>query len=142
MPYITEFMTFAVVPGKETRAHEWLQLLQARQSECVATLDREHMHFESIFLHEAGGRLYLSWLSVQGQAGEHVASSEFDIDKLHMAFWKECIDRSVPPLKHQHVVNFVPAEVAAAIAAREQRLSAGAASGADANLAAGLGRTE
>jgi len=122
MPYVTEFMTFAVALGKETRAEEWLQLLQAGQSECVATLDREHMHFESIFRHEANGRLYLSWLSVQGRSGEHVASSEFEIDKTHMAFWRECIDKSVPPQKLQHVVDFVPLEVASVIAAREQRL--------------------
>jgi hypothetical protein len=119
MPHVTEFMTFAVVPGKEARAQEWLQMLQARQSECVATLDREHMHFESIFRHEANGRLYLSWFSVQGPAGAHVASSEFEVDKLHMAFWKECIDASVPPVKHQHVVDFIPPAVAAAISARD-----------------------
>ncbi len=119
MPYVTELMTFAVVPGKEVRAQEWLQMLQARQSECVATLDREHMHFESIFRHEANGRQYLSWFSVQGAAGAHVASSEFEVDRLHMAFWKECIDDSVPPVKHQHVLDFIPPEVAAAISARE-----------------------
>jgi Family of unknown function (DUF6176) len=128
MPYVTEFMTFAVVPGKEARAEEWLQVLQARQSECIATLDREHMHFESIFRHQENGRLYLSWLSVQGQLGEHVASSEHQIDKVHMAFWQECIDRSVPPVKHQHVVNFVPPELASAIAAREQVLQNSAGS--------------
>lgn len=125
MSYVTEFTSFAVIPGKESRADEWLGILQARRSECVATLDREHMHFESIFRHEANGRLYLSWLSVQGPAGEHVASSGFEIDKTHMAFWDECIDKTVPPLEYRHVVDFVPQEVAQAIAARERRLQGG-----------------
>lgn len=127
MSYVTELLTFAVVAGKEARAQEWLQVLQARHDECVATLDREHMHFESIFRHEANGRLYLSWLSVQGRSDEHVTSSTFEIDETHMNFWQECIDGSVPPTRLQHVVDFVPPEVAAAIAAREQRLQSGAA---------------
>ncbi|HRH88860.1 MAG TPA: DUF6176 family protein [Rubrivivax sp.] len=129
MSYVTEFITFAVVQGKEARAEEWLQMLRTRQDECVATLDREHMHFESIFRHEAGGRMYLSWLSVQGEHGEHVASSAFEIDQAHMAFWHECIDSSVAPVKHAHVVDFVAPDVAAAIAAREQRLAMSARHG-------------
>jgi len=123
MSYVTEFMSFPVKPGKEVRAGEWLQCLVERQAECVETLDREAMHFESIFRSEIGGRMHLSWLSVQGSRGAHVNSSTFPVDKLHMEFWAECIDASIPPISYQHIVNFVPAEVAQAIQTRELSLA-------------------
>jgi len=123
----TEFMAFPVRPGKEQRAELWLQTLVQRQAECIATLDREAMHFESIFRAEINGRLYLSWFSVQGTTGAHVKSSPFPIDKLHMEFWAECIDTSVPPTTHEHVVNFVPPSIVAAIHVRERALANNAA---------------
>lgn len=127
MPCITELMSFPVKLGKEDRAAQWLQLLVERQAECVETLDREAMHFESIFRIELQGRLYLSWYCHQGSAGAHVRSSPFPIDQLHMQFWAECIDASIPPLRHQHVVNFIPSAVAHAIAEREHALAKPAA---------------
>ena len=127
MPYVTELVSFPVKAGKERRAEQWMRTLVERQAECVATLDREAMHFESIFRVEVGGRLYLSWFSVQGSTGAHVKSSPFPIDKLHMEFWDECIDSSEPPMEHSHVVNFVPAIIARAIQDREQTLADSAA---------------
>jgi hypothetical protein len=127
MPYATELMSFPVKAGMELRAQQWMQTLVERQAECVATLDREAMHFESIFRVEVDGRLYLSWFSVQGTTGAHVNSSPFPIDKLHMEFWAECIDSSAPPLKHLHIVNFVPADIACAIQDRERTLASSAA---------------
>jgi hypothetical protein len=127
MPYVTEFMSFPVRLGKEQRAELWLQTLVEHQAECVASLDRETMHFESIFRAEINGRLYLSWFSAQGTTGAPVKSSPLPIDKLHMEFWAECIDTSIPPNKHEHVVNFVPPSIAAAIQLREQSLAHDAA---------------
>ena len=127
MPYTTEFMTFAVKQGAEKRAAEWMALLVQRQVDCVATLDREHMHFESIFKSERDSRTYLSWYSVQGEAGAHVKSSPLEIDRLHMEFWRECIDPDVPPEKFVHLVNFLPAVVQEALEAREVSLRESAA---------------
>jgi hypothetical protein len=85
------------------------------------------MHFESICQIHIAGRLHLSWFSVHGGAGAHVDSSPFGVDKLHMEFWRECIDSSTPPLQFTHVVNFVPPSIAEAIADRERLLAQGAA---------------
>ena len=104
-----------------------LQTLVSRQAECVATLDREAMLFESIFKVELAGRLHLALLSVQGDAGAHVKTSPFEIDQLHMAFWAECIDDAMPPVVFTHVVDFVPAAVADAMADRLLKLSQTAA---------------
>ena len=122
MQCTTDFMSFAVKSGAEGRAEEWMNLLVQRNAECVATLDREHMHFESIFKTVREGRTYLSWYSVQGFAGESVKTSPLEIDQLHIAFWRECIDPAVPPEKHTHVVNIVPTAVAQVIEDRERRL--------------------
>jgi hypothetical protein len=119
MAYETELMTFAVKVGMEAKADEWMRVLVERKAECIATLDREKMHYECIFKSIRNGRLYLSWFSVQGTAGEHVRSSMNPIDKVHMDYWNECIDREVPPEKPVHVVSFVPASVEQAVNARD-----------------------
>ena len=88
----TEFDTFRIKLGKETRAREWMQVLRDRKAECIQTLEREKMVLETIFMTEKHGRLYLSWFSIQGDNAESVESSEHEIDKLHGAFWDECVD--------------------------------------------------
>ena len=127
MSYTTEFMSFAVKQGAEARADEWMSLLVQRNEDCVATLDREHMHFEAIFKSERAGRTYLSWFSVRGESGADVKTSPLEIDRIHMEFWRECIDPNIPPDKLVHVVNILPAEVAQAIKVREAKLGASAA---------------
>lgn len=88
--------------------------------------DVELRSFESIFQIHIAGRLHLSWFGVRSQAGALVDSSPLEVDKLHMAFWRECIDSSTPPLKFTHIVNFVPSSIGEAIAERERILAAGA----------------
>ncbi len=53
----TEFTTFPVIEGREGTAEEWMKILTQRRSECVATLEREKMHFEIIFKSYRDGRL-------------------------------------------------------------------------------------
>lgn len=103
----SELVSFAVKPGKEARAEEWMRLLVERRDECIETLAREGMQYESIFRLHRGGRLYLSWFSVQEESGARVETSPFEIDRLHMAFWHECIDDTAPRQVHEHVVSFV-----------------------------------
>jgi hypothetical protein len=122
MAFQTEFMSFPIQRGKEARSQEWMDALRQHHAECLQTLDREAMHFESIFRSELNGVTYLSWFSVQGTSGAHVATSPFAIDKLHLQFWDECVDRSLAPLEFQHVVDFIPPSVLAAIEDRDRHL--------------------
>ena len=101
-----EFTTFRVLLGKEERAKEWMQALTQRREECIATLAREKMGLESIFMYEKGQRLFLSWYSIQGDYPADLESSEHEIDQLHSQFWDECIDTSYRPDDHTHVVSF------------------------------------
>jgi hypothetical protein len=127
MTIITELMTFAVRKGKEERAEEWMQMLQARRLECIATLDREHMHYECVFRSWRDGRLRLSWFEVRGDKGAHVRSSPCEVDELHLAFWHECIDPEVLPEKFEPLLSLVPAAVQHVIDERESALRAAAA---------------
>ena len=116
----TEFTTFPIIEGMEETAEEWMKILTQRRSECVATLEREKMHFESIFKSYRDGSLYLSWFSVQSSDGEDVKSSEHEIDKIHLEYWRKCVDRTVKPEEMEHVVSFVPNQVENAIQQRHR----------------------
>ena len=111
----TELVSFAVTPGMESEAEAWMRLLKERRAECVATLDREKMRYESVFKSEHDGRMYLSWFSVQGEDFAPIEQSPFEIDRLHIEYWDRCIDPSVPPLIFEHVVSFAPDDVESAV---------------------------
>jgi len=105
----TEFSIFRVITGKEERATEWMETLVQRRSDCIETLERESMLHESVFKTYYGGRMYLAWFSLQGEGAQSVETSDHDVDKVHLAFWKECIDTDWPEMELDHVVSFYPA---------------------------------
>lgn len=107
----TEFTTFRVTQGKEALAREWINTLKERKSECIETLGREKMLYESLFSYQEEGRMFLSWFSVQKEGHEDVESPEHEIDNLHLKYWKECIDKTFTPRDHEHLVTFIPHEV-------------------------------
>ena len=116
----TDLVSFAVKEGYEAKADEWMKILVERRAECIETLEREKMHYEAIFKSVREGRMYLSWFSIQGVAGEAVHGSPHPIDELHMQYWNECIDRAAPALKFEHVVSFVPSTVNQAVEAHDR----------------------
>ena len=60
----------------------------------LLTLERVKMYVETIFREELNGEEYLYWYSVQGEQGENVETSNHEIDKKHLEYWKQCIDPS------------------------------------------------
>lgn len=52
------------------------------------------MYVETIFREELNGEEYLYWYSVQGEQGENVETSNHEIDKKHLEYWKQCINPS------------------------------------------------
>ena len=60
----------------------------------LLTLERVKMYVETIFREELNGEEYLYWYSVQGEQGENVETSNHEIDKKHLEYWKQCIDQS------------------------------------------------
>ena len=119
MSYRTEFMTFTVKPGMEEEAQAWMRMLTQRQAECVQTLDRERMHYESIFKSARDGRMCLSWLTVHGASAERLRNSPYPIDKLHLEYWDKCIDMDIPAERLEHVVSFLPEPIRQAFEVRD-----------------------
>ena len=73
-------------PGMGEEATRWMQMLNDRLGECVATLDREKMAIEIVFrlLEDDGDFLY--WVTVSGTSGQDVTSSAHPLDVDHLAF--------------------------------------------------------
>lgn len=71
-----------VLPGAEGLAREWMDMLNRRQDECVATLAVERSAFEAWFLHtEADGVTWVYWVGLVGEGGEPMdVGSELDRD--------------------------------------------------------------
>lgn len=89
-----ELSRFRVLKGKEARADEWLNVLQQRMAEVKATLDREDMKIEIIFKESTLDETFLYWFSIRGDSIVSLIDSPHEIDKVHLAYWKECIDPS------------------------------------------------
>ena len=83
---------FTVKLGKESRAREWMDELNARIEECRATLDQEKMYFEAVCSEYRNGRMYLYWVEFKDPGGHSVRESAAQIDQIHLAFWDECIE--------------------------------------------------
>ena len=110
-----ELSRFRVKPGKSARVDEWLAMLNSRMDEVKQTLVREEMKTEVIFREIIGEDEYLYWFSIQGQAGEHVRTSPFEVDRLHIAFHEECIDHDYGMRDAQPQVIMIPDEIARAM---------------------------
>ncbi len=111
-----ELSRYRVKPGKSERVDAWLLALNDRMPETLATLEREEMKFEVIFREMIGEDEYLTWVSVQGEAGAPVETSPHEIDQIHLDFWRECIDDTYGRHDAQPQVVMVPPVVAAAMA--------------------------
>jgi uncharacterized protein DUF6176 len=110
-----ELSRFRVKAGKSARADEWLKLLNDRVDECVQTLEREEMKLEIIFREMIEGSDYLYWVSIQGEGGQPVETSPFEIDQKYRAFFEECIDHDYGRRDGQPQVVMVPSAVARAM---------------------------
>jgi hypothetical protein len=73
------------------------------------------MKVEVIFREIIGREEYLYWFSVQGEAGEEVTTSLFEVDHKHIAFHEECIDHDYGARDAQPQVVMLPHNVAQAI---------------------------
>lgn len=108
-----ELTRFRVKAGKSERVDRWLEMLNGRMPEVLQTLSREKMYVEVIFREEKNGEEFLYWFSIQGKGGEPVATSPYDVDKKHLEFWHECIDREFGKEELKPEVAMIPARILA-----------------------------
>ena len=118
-----ELSRFRVKPGKSERVDDWLGMLNSRMSEVLQTLDREQMKLEVIFREIIDGTEYLYWFSVQGEEGDSLEASPFDVDAKHIEFCDECLDDDYGRHDSQPQVVMVPAAVALAMTWNSPRKS-------------------
>lgn len=93
----TELTRFKVLKGKSEIVSEWLTFLNENMEDVLLTLDGEKMYVETIFREVKGEEEYLYWYSIQGDGGTEVENSPSWIDKKHLEYWNQCIDKSFKP---------------------------------------------
>ncbi len=64
-------------------------MLNDREAECVATLDRERMAVEAVFRLRDDEGEWLYWFCIRGESGEEMDDAHA-IDRDHVAFGKRC----------------------------------------------------
>lgn len=107
-----EITRFRVKPGKsEVVVDEWLKFLKDNIEDVLVTLEGEKMYVESIHREIWNGAEYLYWYSVQGYGGIEVEESEHWIDKKHLKYWEECIDKTFKPMDLSTEVVMIPRKV-------------------------------
>ncbi|MFC4737158.1 DUF6176 family protein [Bacillus daqingensis] len=109
----TELSRFRVKPGKSEKVDEWMAFLSEHMADVLLTLDQENMYVESIFRDHRDGYEYLYWFSIQGDHGAEVEDSDHWIDKQHLAYWEECVDKSYPPADLTTEVVMIPSAIRA-----------------------------
>jgi hypothetical protein len=107
-----ELSRFRVKKDKASRVDEWMKILNDRIDECVQTLDREQMRLEFIFREISNGEEYLYWCTLQGEQGQAVETSSFEIDRIHRELFEECIDHDYGRHDAQVQAVMLPAVVA------------------------------
>lgn len=94
-----ELTRFRIKKGKEKLAQTWMDFLNQHYEATVATMADEKMYVETVFKEESSdGYTYFYWYSIQGEGGQAVEDSENYIDKKHLEYWDECIDRNYHPI--------------------------------------------
>ncbi|WP_199726031.1 DUF6176 family protein [Leptotrichia sp. OH3620_COT-345] len=85
-----------------------MKFLNDNMKDVLLTLDGEKMYIETIFREVIDNEEYLYWYSVQREGGIDVCESESLIDKKHLEYWKECIDRKFRPIDINMQVTMIP----------------------------------
>ena len=89
-----ELSRFRVRKGKSEVVDKWMNFLNENMEEVLLTLDGEKMYVETIFREKCDDEEYLYWYSIQGENGRRVEESDSWIDKKHLEYWDECIDKN------------------------------------------------
>ncbi len=92
-----ELTRFRVKEGKSEKVNEWMKFLNDNMKDVLLTLEGEKMYVETILREELDGNEYLYWYSIQGEGGIEVEESNHYIDKKHLEYWDECIDKEFRP---------------------------------------------
>jgi hypothetical protein len=85
----------------EQEAERWMQMLNDRRGEAVQTLERERVAIEIVFREHDSDGDWLVWVMIQGDGGESIEDSPFEIDRDHAAFAERVKLPSLPEAEPQ-----------------------------------------
>ena len=104
-----ELTKFRVKEGKSKRVDEWIEYIHENMDDVLLNLEGERMYVETIFREAFNNVEYLYWYSVQDdQAGDDDGLTLPEIDKTHLEFFDECIDRTFRPEDMTAAVTMIP----------------------------------
>lgn len=106
-----ELTKFRVKQGKENRVDEWMKFLNEHMEKVLLTLEDEKMYVETIFREKDGNFEYLYWCSVQGEGGQTVEESDHWVDRVHLQYWRECIDYNFEPVDMKLETVMIPEKI-------------------------------
>lgn len=89
-----ELTRFRIKDGKSQIVDEWMNFLNDNMDDVLLTLYGEKMYVETIFREKCDEAEYLYWYSIQGENGISLEESDSWIDKKHIEYWNECIDKN------------------------------------------------
>lgn len=87
-----ELTRVKIKKGKSDRVTEWLKFINDTIDKHIPILDEEKMYVECIFREFDGEDEYLYWFDIRDEGGRHISESPHEVDKIHMAFWHECLE--------------------------------------------------
>ncbi len=102
---------FKVKVGKSKTVDEWMNFLNENMEDTLLTLEDEKMYVETIHREIIHNVEYLYWYSIQGEGGISVYESDSYIDKKHLEYWDECIDKSYKKKIIANKVIMIPNDI-------------------------------
>ncbi|MBI4854187.1 MAG: hypothetical protein HY819_20510 [Acidobacteria bacterium] len=90
---LIELTRFKIKEGKSKRVDEWIRLLNDNMPAVLLTLEDEKMYVEAIFREFNKEGEFLYWFSIQGEGGKPISESMHEVDRKHIEYSIECIEK-------------------------------------------------
>lgn len=101
-----ELSKFRVKEGKSEVVDDWIKYMHENMNDVLINLEGEKMYVETIFREAFNNVEYLYWYSVQDDNTSDEASST--LDRKHLEFFEECIDKTFRPEDMKAEVVMIP----------------------------------
>jgi hypothetical protein len=105
-----ELTKYRVKEGKSELVDEWIDYMHNDMDDVLMNLEGEKMFVETIFREAFNDVEYLYWYSVQEEASD-IQISESDLDKKHIEYWEQCIDKTFRPEDMKAEIVMIPERI-------------------------------
>ena len=102
-----ELTKFKVKDGKSEVVDEWIEYMRDNMEDVLLNLEGEKMYVETIFREVFMDVEYLYWYSIQSDEDGGKIDDTY-LDKKHLEYMEECIDKTFRPADMQAEVVMLP----------------------------------